>query len=613
MNRHPRKFLPCLIATGAMALVLYAGGAPIANVRGERQSATDRRVTFNRDLAPIVFRTCAACHRPGEAGPFPLLSYQDVKSHAKQVAVVTRKRFMPPWLPAPGELQFADDLRLTDEQIALFQKWFEDGSPEGNAADLPPRPEFAPGWQLGKPDLVLQAAKPYRLPLQKNDAYWNFIFRAPVTETRWVKAVEIRPGDKRLVHHANLLVDRGRSARRQEKSPGSGFAGMELQIESETFDPDGHFLFWKPGSAPITEPEGMALRFDPGNDLVLNTHLQPSGKPEWIQPSIGLYFTREPATRLPVLLQLENDRMLDIPPGEKNFVVTDEFTLPVDVDLLAIYPHAHYLGKDLLAQAKLPDGRRKTLLHIPNWDLNWQAVYCYAETVTLPRGTSIVMRYVYDNSSDNVLNPNDPPQRVRAGNRASDEMAHLWLQVLPHGEPGEKADPRMVLQEALARHHVEKNPADFEGHYNLGAMLQVRGDLEGAIAEYGAAALIRPGNATAENALGGALLAVGRLPEAVARFHAALKTQPDYFDAHYNLGNALAAQSDFKGAAEEFQAALRLNPQDADAEANLGGALAESGRLAEAKAHLERALRLNPQHRLARENLEEVRRRMSAQ
>src|SRR2546430_2312939 len=146
--------------------------------------------------------------------------------------------------------------------------------------------------------------------------------------------------DKRVVHRANILVDRNQAARRQESEPGAGFAGMELKIESENFDPDSHFFFWKPGTVLKPEPEGMALRLDKDTDLVLNIHLQPSGKPETIQPSLGLYFTDKHATLFPVLLQLENDRQLDIPPGQKHFVVTDKFTLPVDVDLLAIYPHA---------------------------------------------------------------------------------------------------------------------------------------------------------------------------------------------------------------------------------------------------------------------------------
>jgi len=264
--------------------------------------------------------------------------------------------------------------------------------------------------------------------------------------------------------------------------------------------------------------------------------------------------------------------------------------------MLAIYPHEHYLGKDLLALATLPDGSTKTLIHIPQWDLNWQAVYRYAVPVSLPKGTTISMRYSYDNSSENPVNPNDPPHRVVAGNRSSDEMAHLWLQVLPHPSADSAFDPRMLLQEAMARHNLEKNPADFEAHYNFAAILQARGVSAEAIQQFQFAVRLRPQDATANNALGAALLAAGRIDDAIPHLTAALKVQPDNFDAHYNLANALASEDKFSEAIEHYRAAIRLHPDDANAEANLGSALAETGKLSEAKRHFERALRLSLIH-----------------
>jgi tetratricopeptide (TPR) repeat protein len=600
----------CTIAL-VVVLLLSHPGRILAAPQASQDVNTNSQITFNKDIAPLFFQHCATCHRPGESGPFPLLSYKDAKSHARQIAAVTQSRFMPPWLPGPGEFKFADELRLSDAQIATIAHWVEQGALEGAPSDLPPTPKFAEGWQMGTPDLVIKAEKPYQLPASGTDQYWNFIFRTPVNRTRWLKAIEIRPGDKRVVHHANVLVDRMQSARAQEPSPGAGFGGMEIKIESEAFDPDSHFLFWKPGTAPYTEPDGMALRLDAGTDLVLNIHLQPSGRAEWIQPSLGLYFIEQPATRFPMLLQLENDRKLDIPPGDKNFLVTDEFTLPEDVQLLAIYPHAHYVGKDLQAFAKFPDGTQKSLIRIPSWDLNWQAVFRYETPVDLPAGTVISMRYRYDNSDENIRNPNVPPKRVVGGNRASDEMAHLWLQVLPGSNPGNTGDPRRILQEALARHNVDKNPADFEAHYNLGAMLQGRGDIAGAEKQYAMALSIRPEDATVNNAIAGANLAAGHPDAAVAYLQTALRSRPDYFDAHYNLGTALAMQNDFAAAVEEFRAAVRLNPQDANAEANLGAALAELGNWKEARAHLEKALAIDPTLANARDNLEQVKRGLS--
>ena len=597
-----------LVAACASAAL---SGWPAARASGERAKPA-AQVTFNRGIAPIVFRSCATCHRPGEAAPFSLLNYSDVKKHARQIVDVTQSRAMPPWLPEPQRLKFADELRLSDAELNLIRNWVEQGELEGNAADLPPTPKFVEGWRLGKPDLVLTANKPLTLPPSGTDTYWNFIFPVPIEETRWVKAIEIRPGDKRYVHHANILVDRGGSSRQRETQPGAGFGGMEIRIESQVFDPDSHLLFWKPGTIPYVEPEGMALRLDKGTDLILNTHLQPSGKPEVIQPSIGLYFTPHPATKLPMLLQLENDAKLDIPAGQKDFLVTDEFTLPIDVELLAIYPHAHYLGKDIQAFATLPDGTTKTLVHIPQWNLNWQAVYRYAEPVQLPQGTKVSLRYVYDNSEDNPLNPNHPPARVKGGNRSSDEMCHLWLQVLPVNFDAAQGDPRRALQEALARHNVEKNPSDFEAHYNLAAMLQAKNELDAAIREYEAAVHLRPEDAAANNALGAALVASGQPEKSVRYLQTALKTRPDSFDAHYNLGLALAGQNDFEGASQQLALALRLRPQDANVEANLGAALAELGRFPEAKSHFEHALQIDPNQPIAKENLEALQKEMNS-
>jgi tetratricopeptide (TPR) repeat protein len=580
--------------------------------RGSADEKT-QQVTFNRDIAPIVFQYCSPCHRSGEAGPFPLLTYEDTAKFARQIAFITERRIMPPWLPAPGDFRFQGEMRLSDEQIALFQKWVEQATPRGGAADLPIAPKFASGWQLGKPDLILRARKPYALAAGGTDNYWNFIFPTQMDGTRWIKAIEIRPGEKRVVHHANILVDRLRSSRAQEKHPGDGFPGMELRIESESFDPDSHLFFWKPGSSPHEEPPDMALRLEPGNDFVLNTHLQPSGKAELIEPSIGIYFTDQPATKFPMLLELQNDGALDIPAGAANFRVSDSFTMPTDVDLLAIYPHAHYLGKELRATAKLPGGAFRDLIFIPRWDLNWQAVFYYAEPVFLAKGTVVSMEYVYDNSEANPSNPFHPPQRVRGGNRTTDEMAHLWLQVLPRGTPAEQEEARRLIQEALSRHDIERDPNDFAAQYNLAAILQARGEVGEALEHYQAAVHLRPQDAIANNSLGGALLAAGNVQDAVSPLKIAVAAQPDYFSAHYNLGNALASLGRFPESIEEFKAAVRLNPADSMAQTNLGAALAETGELSAAKDHLQKAVQLDGQNTLAQEDLREVESRLASE
>ena len=597
------SFLPLL---GALSLALVLGAS------AHRRSTSPPPVTFNRDIAPIVFQYCSPCHRPGEAAPFSLLNYQDTAKFAAQIAVITRRRIMPPWLPAPSDLKFSGELRLSDEQIALFQAWADEGLREGDPRDLPPPPQFTPGWQLGKPDVVLRARKPYQLSARGADNYWNFIFPTDFKTTRWVRAIEIRPGEKRVVHHANILIDRLHSSRTQEKHPGDGFPGMELRIESESFDPDSHIFFWKPGSLPHVEPEGLALRLDPGDDLVLNTHLQPSGKLETIEPSIGIYFTDKPATQFPMLLELQNDKALDIPPDDANFEVTEDFLLPTEIALLAIYPHAHYLGKDLLVVARLPDGSSKTLIHIARWDLNWQAVFYYDSAVILPAETRISMRYIYDNSAANTANPFHPPQRVQGGNRSTDEMAHLWLQVLPHGDAVRPDQARLMLEEALSRHDVSRDPGDFTAQYNLAAMLQARSDFAEALPHFQAAVELRPTDAIANNALAACLLALGNPSAALPPLLLAIQNKPDYFSARYNLGNAYASVGKFDEAVVQFAEAVRLHPSDSMAEANLGAALAESGQLSDAEAHLERALKLNPQNSVALDDLEEVKQRRTS-
>ena len=299
-------------------------------------AAAPERVTFDKDIAPIVWKNCAPCHLPEEAGPFNLLTYEDVRTHARQIAQVTASRYMPSWLPAPGYGDFVGERRLTEEEIATIARWVQEGEAEGDPRELPARPHFTPGWQLGKPDMVLTMAKPYHLQATGVDVCRNFLLPVPVTTTRYVKAIEIRPGKPKALHHANILVDPSRSCRRFEGHPGDGFPGMDVRTESEVFDPEGHFLFWKPGSQPYLEPGGKAWELEPGTDLVLN--MQPSGKPEVLQPSVGLYFTDKPPSYHPMLLQLQRDGELDIPPDDPNFTVADSFTLPMDVEALGVYP-----------------------------------------------------------------------------------------------------------------------------------------------------------------------------------------------------------------------------------------------------------------------------------
>jgi len=571
----------------------------IAQAISNRAEA-EQQITFNKQIAPILFANCAVCHHTGGAGPFSLLEFQEVRKRASQIVTVTESRYMPPWLPEPGYGEFADARGLSDEQIKTLRQWVEQGMIEGDIKDLPPAPKFNEAWQMGQPDLVIKMPRPYTLPAGTTDVFRNFVIPIPITKTRYVKAVELLPGDKKIFHHANILIDRtGASRRRDEQDSEVGFGGMDVAIEAESFDPDSHFLFWKPGSAPWVEPEEMAWPAGPGTDLVLNLHMQPSGKPETIQPQIGLYFTDQAPAKFPMLLQLEHDGAIDIPPGKKDFVIADEFTLPVDVDALAIYPHAHYIGKDLQALATLPDGTKKPLIRIKDWDLNWQAVYRYERPIFLPKGTVISMRFTYDNSDGNPRNPNRPPKRVVAGDKATDEMGHLWLQVLPRS----REDARIVLQEALMRRRLKKYPSDFTAHFNLGAVLESAGKLKEAINHYQAALRVRPDAVIARNNLGAAFHAMGNLEAAISHYRQAVKLDPAYANARYNVGNALLSAGKVDDAILNLRETLRLRPEDAGAHNSLGSALATQGKLNEAISEFTESLRFNPENADAHVNL----------
>ncbi len=564
--------------------------------------------TFDRDIAPIIFQNCSSCHQPGQSGPFPLLTYADAKKHAAEIASVTKSRYMPPWLPEPGYGHFQDERRLTGEQIKTIAAWVAAGAPEGEKKDLPPAPPAVHGWQLGKPDLVVTAAAPFRVPASGSDVFWNFVFTPDLSATRYVRAIEILPGglgpngeaSARIVHHANVLVDRTGSAERMEAKPGAGFPGMELNLDRNPFDPESHFLFWKTGGAPYSEAEGFSWRLDPGNQLILNTHLQPSGKSETIQPSIGLYFTDRPPTHFPLLMELEDDNALNIPAGARNFTVFDSFRLPMDLDVLAIYPHAHSLGKLLEASATLPNGSRTWLIRIPDWNFDWQAVYRYREPVFLPKGAVISMRFTYDNSRANPRNPNDPPKRVEAGNHASDEMAHLWLQVLPRG----RGDRRRELQEALLRHRLDKVPADFQAHLSLGALMMSRLETQDAIGQFQTAIKLNPGSAEAHDMLGSGLRSVGRSSDALAQYRLALRADSAYMDACYNLATTLARAGQLDEALADFRQVIDAFPNSSRLRNEFGELLARKGDLSAALSQFDKAVSLDSSNQYAVKNRE---------
>jgi hypothetical protein len=533
-------------------------------------------LTFNKDIAPIVFEHCAVCHRPGQAGPFPLLTYENVKKRAEQIVRVTESRYMPPWLPEPGYGDFVGERRLSNNDLGLLRQWASEGAAEGQASDLPPAPNWSGDWILGKPDLVLELTNSYTLAAGGKDVYRNFVLPVPIDQTRYVRGFEFQPTNPKIVHHNFILLDAGRESRKLDGRDGApGFPGMSLPEGVDV--PEGHFLGWQPGRLPRFDPDDMAWILPEKSDLVLQMHLRPSGKPEPVGCRVGLYFTDRPPTRNCFRLGLVS-MMMDIPPGEQNYTVEDEFELPVDSQVIGILPHAHYLCKRMEGFAILPDGTKKWLLLIKNWDFNWQGNYQYAAPITLPKGAKLTMRYTYDNSTNNLQNPNNPPKRVQYGPQSSDEMAELWFQLLPASPEGMK-----LLVDADAA----KSRVDLIKYYEY--QLQVD-----------------PNNADVHTKLGFIRFLQGDANEGIRHLRQAIALAPQNDTAHYKLGLIYRYQKRSADAKAEFEMAIRLNPGNYDAHGNLGIIYAEEGNLTLAEQHLRSALNINPNDPVARDLLTEL-------
>src|SRR5262245_25100261 len=658
--------LNCALAAIAFAAVVAA----CSRTTKQTEKAAARSVTFNADIAPILFHNCASCHRPIEnppspkgdpaspkplakaggdpicvaGAPFSVLDYDSVRRHARAISSAVQRRAMPPWLPEPGHGDFAGERRLRDDQIALIAKWVESGAPEGNPADAPKPPTFSGGWQLGTPDLVLTLPEAYVLqPFDSaqgrpgtRDVFRNFVIPVPITTTRYVRAVEFRADRPQVLHHADVAIDLGRVSRALDRAePGPGFAAMD---SAQVYNVYG----WSPGKVPVMEPSDNAWTLNPGTDVILLLHMIAGAKSETVQPAIGLFFSDMAPTRTPISVKLEAHGIA-ISAGEPNYVVEDSYVLPVDVEAVSIYPHAHYLGKEMRGTATLPDGSQKDLLWIRQWDFRWQDRYRYRSPVSLPRGTRLSMRFTYDNSAANRNNRNNPPQRVRSGPRSTDEMGQVWIEVVPRrGEDaavlnadfvrrslvaaiasaemdvrldpqgtaghnvlatrylqaGRVADAQAQLEEAL-----RLDSRDAEAHSNLGMVLQARGLLAEGMQHLRTAVQLKPKGDSVRFNLGAGLLAVGQPDAAIREFRAAIALNPENADAHFNLGVILGPRNQLDEAIAHLQRAVEINPLNGDAYHNLAVAYLLQRRIDEAIASAQTAVRLKPDSAPAQENL----------
>ncbi|HEX7901953.1 MAG TPA: ascorbate-dependent monooxygenase [Planctomycetota bacterium] len=379
-------------------------------------------VTYAKDVAPILFKHCASCHRPGEIGPFPLTTYKDAAKRAKHLVEATSDGRMPPWKAEPQAHAFKDERRMSADEKSVLRRWAESGAPEGENA--PPAPSFPEGWRLGTPDLVLTMAKPFKIPAGGRDVHRCFVVPIPIDADKTVAAVEFKPGNPAVVHHALMFLDSLGQGRKKDVD-GTGFGGFG----GVGILPTGGLGGWVPGATPRFLPEGTGMYLRKGSDLVLQIHYHPTGKEEEDQSRLGLYFTKTPAEKIVTGIAVAS-RGLYIPAGAKRHKASAESQpLPVDANLIGIAPHMHTVGREMRVWAELPGGKTEPLIWIKDWDFNWQGSYQYERSVRLPKGTVVKLEAFYDNSTDNPQNPSSPPKPVRWGEQTTDEMCLLGLQM----------------------------------------------------------------------------------------------------------------------------------------------------------------------------------------
>lgn len=555
----------------ASTLSLWCGLLAMAAVPAQAQQP-DSPVTFTAHVAPILFEHCVACHRPGEVAPFSLLTYQDARQRATLIASVTGSRLMPPWKPAAGGPAFLDARVLTDAQLEVLRAWAQSGAVEGDPSALPEVPPAQRGWRLGPPDLVVTMPEPFTLPADGPDIFRTFVMPVPTTAGRYVRALEFQPGNARPVHHANIGIDRSQASLRLDRAdPDPGYVGG---MATDAWYPPGQMLGWTPGQEPRPAPPGMTWRLEAGSALVVQLHLQPTGKPEPVQVSAGFYFTNDEPTRTPVGLRL-GQQTIDIAPGQSGYVVSDDYVLPVDAEAYAVQPHAHNLARHIEGTATLPDGTTRSLISIADWDFRWQNVYRYAAPLVLPKGTTLSMRFTYDNSDANPRNPHRPATRVVWGQNTADEMGDLWVQLVA----------------ARSRDHAALNG-------DVARKIR-RQDLDA----YTKLQKEEPLNPIRHAAVAMVLLQDGRAQEAIAPFRESIRLGPTVPSTHYNLGVALASAGQLPAALEAFREAVRLDPSYPEAHNNLGALLQSEGRVDEAMGHYRQALAARADNIEARTNL----------
>jgi peroxiredoxin len=391
------------------------------------------KVTYYRDVLPVLQQHCQICHRPGEVGPFSLMTYKQAVNWGNDIKEYTQNRQMPPWKVSEGAA-FVNDRRLPDKDIAALAAWVDGGCPEGNPKDAPPPRQFAKGWQLGEPDLVVAVESDFQLGPSGRDLFRCFVMPTNLTEDKYIRAIEVRPGNPRIVHHTLNFIDTAGRARKLEeeekarpKKEGEQDVGPGYSRSMGIgFLPTGAIGGWAPGQMPYVLPKDSYWLLPKGSDVVIQTHYHRNGRLEKDRLQIGIYFAKEKPPK-PLKGLVLPGRFFFIPAGVEDLKIIGHVTIDEDCDLHSIMPHMHLIGKSIKVTMTPPDGKAQTLIDIPKWDYNWQETYFFKEPLKVKAGTRMDVEAHYDNSTKNPVNPNNPPKAVRFGEQTTDEMCFVFF------------------------------------------------------------------------------------------------------------------------------------------------------------------------------------------
>jgi hypothetical protein len=379
--------------------------------------------TFSKDVAPILQKNCQTCHRPGEGGPFSLISYDDAKLMASSIKRVVSQRIMPPWYADPKFGHFANDRSLSEKDIATLVAWANAGAPEGDKKELPPPINWVEGWNIPKPDVIFQLPKPFNIPASGTIEYQYVIIPTGFTEDKWVQMAEARPTNRPMVHHIIAYVREPGSSYFKEQKPGEFFVAPPSK-EDEKADtsalPSDFLVGYAPGQpAEILQP-AQAKLIKAGSDIVMEVHYMANGMATTDQARVGLVFAKTPPKQRVLTLSAVNGKF-KIPPGDPDYRVDASFEVATELTLASVHPHMHTRGKDFEYRIVYPNGETQTILRVPHYNWKWQLWYNLAEPMVLPKGTKIECTAHFDNSANNPENP-DPTKTVIWGQQSWDEM-----------------------------------------------------------------------------------------------------------------------------------------------------------------------------------------------